>query len=601
LHSILDLEDIMRLLATIVIGVSLIACGGGSKTGRDGDGAVDVAAEDGAELEDTVEQDVVTEVECTVDGDCDDSDPCTTDWCDTDVGECDHASTDEDGDGYPAAEVDGTDCGGTDCDDGDEGIFPASDERRCAQDADCNGRLDADNDGDGHDRVDCGGDDCEDEIAEVNPGASPGCGEDGSDPLSDLDCNGHVDADNDGDGHLAACASPATPDCDDGREDTYPGAPEVCLDGVDQDCDGSVDGFAILGSDVQVSTAGINAESVSAAWTGSEYVVVWSDERDGDSDVFLGRVLDDGSVASEILVSGTSDNEFSPSFTWTGSTFPTVYMHLGDMVYRLLDAEGATLVSETVVDPYVDPVVKYTPELVWSGSELGASWLGVDWAAHTWTFHFSRLGLDGTLTAPGDQTLVSGSGIPVHNSNLAWTGSEFVSIYYVDDDDVTGIRMARASAGGVPVGTAVEMTYTELGSIQVGSAWSGSEFMYAYQAVASTSELLRARRVTPVGGDVGAAITLGDATYPHATPCLSWTGDGYGATWVEDRAGSGTLLLARMSPTGAITELPLQLTDRDVHSDYGPDKLVWTGTAFGAAWVDDTTRQVFLTFAGYCE
>jgi MYXO-CTERM domain-containing protein len=39
-----------------------------------------------------------------------------------------------------------------------------------------------------------------------------------------------VDADGDG--------VPSDLDCDDARDDVYPGAPEVCGDGVDQDCDG---------------------------------------------------------------------------------------------------------------------------------------------------------------------------------------------------------------------------------------------------------------------------------------------------------------------------------------------------------------------------
>ena len=54
------------------------------------------------------------------------------------------------------------------------------------------------------------------------------------DAVDDVDCDGVVGVDSDGDGH----ASWATggDDCDDGRNDTWGGATEVVGDGIDQDC-----------------------------------------------------------------------------------------------------------------------------------------------------------------------------------------------------------------------------------------------------------------------------------------------------------------------------------------------------------------------------
>jgi hypothetical protein len=62
---------------------------------------------------DTVTPDTPAETECTVDGDCNDDDPCTTDTCD-EYGDCQHEPVDADGDGFPAIEVGGTECGGDD-------------------------------------------------------------------------------------------------------------------------------------------------------------------------------------------------------------------------------------------------------------------------------------------------------------------------------------------------------------------------------------------------------------------------------------------------------------------------------------------------------
>lgn len=119
-------------------------------------------------------------------------------------------------------------------------------------------RLD-DQDGDGYvPDNDCGfGEmgDCDDNDATISPGTTEVC--DGI----DNNCDGEVDegvkttfyADSDGDGYgnaaitTEACEAPAgyvanNTDCDDEHNTVYPGAEELCSDGLDNDCDGNVDG-----------------------------------------------------------------------------------------------------------------------------------------------------------------------------------------------------------------------------------------------------------------------------------------------------------------------------------------------------------------------
>ncbi len=92
----------------------------------------------------------------------------------------------------------------------------------------------ADGDSDGYADVACGGNDCDDADPDVNPGAVETCNG------ADDDCDGTVDNgfDNDADG-VSSCATP--PDCDDTNASAFPGAKEVCDDGIDNDCDGTVD------------------------------------------------------------------------------------------------------------------------------------------------------------------------------------------------------------------------------------------------------------------------------------------------------------------------------------------------------------------------
>ena len=124
-------------------------------------------------------------------------------------------------------------------------------------DQDCDGEDLTDVDGDGQDSTEVGGRDCDDTDPEVHAGNAEECNG------IDDDCDGLIDADDtynlvggetayhdaDGDGYgdpdteAVFCEVPSgwiasSDDCDDGDAAVYPGAKEICDDGLDNDCRG---------------------------------------------------------------------------------------------------------------------------------------------------------------------------------------------------------------------------------------------------------------------------------------------------------------------------------------------------------------------------
>ena len=152
---------------------------------------------------------------------------------------------DLDGDGYSI-------CQG-DCNDYDSSVYPGAAEICDGKDNDCSGSLassERDNDHDGY--SECDGD-CNDFDSSIHPGAEEIC-LDGK----DNDCDGSIDEDcqeicngldDDGDGVVPAREidndgdgySECEGDCNDNDRSIHPGAPEICDDGIDNNCNGQID------------------------------------------------------------------------------------------------------------------------------------------------------------------------------------------------------------------------------------------------------------------------------------------------------------------------------------------------------------------------
>jgi hypothetical protein len=212
-----------------------------------------------------------------------------------------------------------------DCNDQDAKVNRNAAEVCDAKDNDCNGLADyrlsgvndfEDDDADGDPDAACGGGDCNDRDAGASDGAEETCDH------IDNDCDGFVDEettqtiwylDEDGDGWgvvvgsaLASCdplegRSRHFGDCDDADTASHPGVIDLC-DGVDNNCDGSVDEAA--GAYCQLANA------ISTCQTGQCAVYTCQPgfaNTDGNDDNGCEAIVDPESLITEITCVGSND------------------------------------------------------------------------------------------------------------------------------------------------------------------------------------------------------------------------------------------------------------------------------------------------------
>ncbi len=412
--------------------------------------------------------------------------------------------------------------------------------------------------------------------------------------------HGPVDADRDG---YVTDACGGT-DCDDGRSDTYPGAPEVCLDGVDQDCDTIVDGMMIMmGTDLQVSettSGGLFSLTPSLAWSGSEFAVGWQDNRSGSFELYVARVSAAGAkIGTDQRVDQSSGDPF---LTWGGSAYGATWVaHSGSSMEIYYARLGPTL---TVVSAPVQVTDadggSYGPTLAWNGSEYGVSWY--DDRDGNREIYFTRVTSGGSKVGSDVRVTVDGaSSDNVGPRSLAWTGSQYGACWIDDRDGTREVYFARLLPDGTKVGSDVRVTSDAAVAASTALVWTGSQFGLVWTSDRDGNREVYFTRLAPGGALVGSHVRVTTAVNDSDFPDIEWTGSEFGVLWNDERAAidNGNPYFVRISPAGAIVGPELRLT---THRSVMPS-LQWTGSEYGVSWEDDRLGpfEIFLNRIGFCE
>jgi hypothetical protein len=404
--------------------------------------------------------------------------------------------------------------------------------------------------------------------------------------------------DRDGDGYLdEVCGGD---DCDDGDPDTYPGAPETCGDGVDQDCDGSVDGPILLDPVSRVASMvleypydgaiHIDAE-VDVAWTGSEFGVAWTWTYSSRGCDYCFDGIEFATLTSEGEISASPglviSEAFMPALSWADGEY-------GLFGSFIIPGYQIALLSLLPDGTARGDAVDVTPGTIfshfWTGSEYGLSYY-----SYPGRYLFNRFDSDGS--ALGTASVVSSEGESMYYSTLTWTGSEYGLAMSSDEK----IDFTRLDTEGSPLSYFTAVSGGSYGSSMVNSRWTGSEYLLTWTEFDVDHRNLMLARIDATDEMVGEHSVISDSASHYYD--VAWTGS-YLAVVYNHRDEPGySLHLALVHDLGWIE-------DTTVVTDLGGDMeevaITWTGSELGVVWEQSTIgipgdHGLYIGRIGFCE
>jgi hypothetical protein len=318
-------------------------------------------------------------------------------------------------------------------------------------------------------------------------------------------------------------------------------------------------------SAIRVSAAANRQGSPSLASDGRNYLVVWGDERTGkSSDVYGARVDRAGTVLDRrgIAISAATRGQGDPSVAFGGTNYLVVWADnrsgFGKLdVYGSRVSRAGVVLDRNAIAISTEGQEHHSPSVAFDGTNYLVVWSdnrsGVVGGGN-YDLYAARVSRAGVVldrnaiavsTAEGDQ----------ESPSVAFDGAAYFVVWL--DYRHYRIYGARVSTSGTVLdGEGIAVSPQGLGGAP-SLAFDGTNYLAVWQSDASDrTPGIYAARVTPAGTvlDGGWALAISATAYEEEAPSVASRDGNFLVTWADNRAGDFDIYGARVTDAGEVLD-----------------------------------------------
>jgi hypothetical protein len=335
-----------------------------------------------------------------------------------------------------------------------------------------------------------------------------------------------------------------------------------------------------------------NQFNPAVASDGTDYLVVWEDERNiSDFDIYGARVAADGTILDEvgIAVSTEVGNEEEPAVAFDGTNYLVVWT---DRRSGSLDIYGCRVGTDgTVLDPGGIAIsapadAQLNPAVAFGDTVYLVTW--TDWRDGNANIYAARVTMDGTVLDPSGFA-VCDTTLEQAYPSVSSDGSGWLAVwhdYRSGQADICGSRVAADGTVLDPGGVMVSASATD--EFYPDIAFNGTNYLVAWDdEPGATSRDVFAARVAPDGTVLDpAGIAVSTVARQQELAAVSSDGSNYIVAWIDYRGG-GTwdTYGARINGAGTVIDASGLPICTDPSQQYAPD-VAFNGTNWLVAWHD---------------
>jgi Secretion system C-terminal sorting domain len=348
---------------------------------------------------------------------------------------------------------------------------------------------------------------------------------------------------------------------------------------------------------IVISAAVENQEFPSVMWSGSNYLVVWQDERNGNLDIYGSRVTQSGIVLdpASIAISTANNAQTAPSLAFDNNNFLVVWQDARNSGILYPDIYGARVNQSGLVIDSTSIAISAAsnrqsePSIAFDGTNYLVVWED----GRNDDLLGSRVSSAGAVLDTNGIAISTANNIQNYPS-VAFDGNNYLVVWqdYRNNPDTSDIYGSRVDPNGVVIdtsGIAISTAASNQENPAIGFGNTGFVAVWTDERNGSNNFDIYGTRISPEGTIIdpsGFAISVIANFYNQSMASVSCDGTNYLAVWTDEQPANKDILGIRINQTSVILDsLPIPISISP-GNQYSPS-VAFDGINYFVTWTDE--------------